>query len=168
LFEALHNEARVAEIKFQMARTVWKLGNRTRARRLLSEALGAANSAANDGLAVRVEAHIAWTDTEEGKYGAAKERLEQLLPRADRLADPIAQFAVRFALAKTLGSVEPTKSIELLKELATRLDVGVPRSDLAAVYNELSKVLGAQGRTDEALAYAQRAYATTTAAKGGG
>jgi tetratricopeptide (TPR) repeat protein len=166
LFDALHNESRVAEIKFQTARTLWAVGNRSRAREVLADALSTAAGAGNEGLRIRIEAHMAWADAQEERYEAARERLEELWPRADRLNNPETTFAVRFTLARTVKTTDPSRAIEILRNLASALEAQSARSNLAMVYNELSKVLGAQGRSDEALTYAQRAYARTTA-KGG-
>ena len=167
LFDALHNKARVAEIRFQTGRTLRALGNKTRAEEVLGEALRAAREAGSEPLAVRIEAFIGLTEAQDGRYGEARERLEQLVSRADRVDDPGAQFAARFALAKTLTNVDPEHSVSLLRELARVLEERAAATDLADVYDELSKALGKQGRSEEALAYAQRAYATSLHAKGG-
>ena len=165
LFESLKNEARVAEIRFQTARALWALGNRTRARAVFDEALQAAGAAGSEVLAIRIETQIAWSDSREGQHEKALVRLESLLSRVERLDDATAQFAVRFALAKTLTELDPARAVALLRELAKSLEKRGPAPELADVFNELSKALGRQGFSEEALVYSQRAYATK--AKGG-
>ena len=109
---------------------------------------------------------MAWSDVQDGKGVEARVRLEQLIPRADK-AEPEAQFAVRFALAKTLSEAEPARAVEMLRDLAASLEQRSASSAVADVYDELSKALARQGLSEEALAYAQRAYATSLHAKGG-
>lgn len=166
LFESLNNQARVAEIKFQTARALRALGNRKRAAEVLADALHRASAAGNESLAIRVEAFMAWSDVQDGNGSGARARLEELVPRADK-AEPEAQFAVRFALAKTLTELEPARAVEILRELAASLEQRSAPSAVADVYDELSKALARQGLSEEALAYAQRAYATSLQAKGG-
>ncbi len=167
LFEALHNQSRVAEIRFQTARTLRALGNKTRAAQVLDDALSAARAARNEALEIRIEVFMGLNAAQEGEYAEAQRRLEQLLPRAETLGNPRAEFAVRFGLAKTLTNVDPTRSATLLRGLANELEGRAATEDLADVYDELSKALARQGQSEEGLVYAQRAYAISQQAKGG-
>ena len=167
LFEALHNQSRVAEIRFQTARTLRALGNKSRASEMLDGALSAANTAGDGSLAIRIEAFIGLATAQDGDSASAVRRLEELVPRADLAADPRARFATRFALAKILTTVDPPRSEALLRELAGNLEGKGATSELADVYDELGRALSSQGRSEEAVVFAQRAFAASQHAKGG-
>jgi tetratricopeptide (TPR) repeat protein len=167
LFEALHNQDWVSEIRFQTARTLRALGNKSRASAVLQEALSAAQASGNDSLAIRIEVFMGVTAAQDGDNANALRRLEQLDQRADAVEDPRARFAVRFGLAKVLAIMEPARAALLLKNLAAQLEKTGATEELGDVLDELSKALGRQGQADEALAYAQRAYALSQKAKGG-
>lgn len=167
LFEALHNQSRVAEIRFQTARTLRALGNKTRAAEVLQDALRTAQAAGNEPLAIRIEVFMGLMAAKEGDTAEALRRLEQLDQRAVALDNPRAQFAVKFGLAKVLTTADPARSVSLLKSLAAGLEKSGVIEELGDVLNELSKALGRQGHTEEALIYAQRAYAISHRAKGG-
>lgn len=168
LFEAIHNRSRVAEIRFQMARTLWAIGNRSKAHAVAEEALTAAGDAGNEVLALRIEGFVGMCEAEAGSLDRAVRRLELLIDRADSLGDPRSRFTARFALAKVLAESDPAKAERTLRATAEVLSVVPPNDDLADVYEELSKALTRQGRTEEALLYAQRAYETTRRAQKGG
>ena len=167
LFDAIHNQGRVADIRFVMARTLKAMGNRARAEEVLAEATTAAEKTGNESLAIRIEAFRAQSDTESGNYESARSRLEGLLPRAERHPDPHVMMFVRFALAQALIELDPRRAEAMLREMAGEFEGTTATGNLADVYNELSNVLARQGRSDEALRYSQMAYATNQGSKKG-
>ena len=168
LFDAIRNRSRVAEIRFQMARTIRALGNMSRAAVVAEEALSAANDAGNPLLGIRIEAFIGICEAEAGALDRATERLERIIERADELGELHPRFVARFALAKAISRADPVRAERILRETEDLLRAAPPGDDLADIHEELSQVLTLQGRTEEALAYAQRAYATARQAQKGG
>ncbi|MGH2378846.1 MAG: tetratricopeptide repeat protein [Candidatus Limnocylindria bacterium] len=168
LFDSIHNRLRVAEIRFQLARTLWALGNRAKAVAVGHEALGSAAEADHPVLAMRIEGFIGLCEASTGALDAAVARLENLIAKADQLGEPRSRFSARFALAKALGESDPARSEGILRETEALLGGSAAGDDLADVYEELSRVLTLQGRTDEALGYAQRAYKTVRRSQKGG
>jgi Flp pilus assembly protein TadD len=64
--------------------------------------------------------------------------------------------------------VDAVRSEQLLRQLASALEKTSASIDLADVYDELGKALRRQGRAEEAVAYAQRAFEAGLKAKKGG
>ncbi len=168
LFESINNRTRVAEIRFQEARTLIFLGNRQRAEELLQSSVDAATAAGNEPLAIRIEAFRGLSKALEGKAREAIGILEPLVARADATTNERARFVARFTYARVLAKVEPARGIELLKEVARDLETTGARPDLGQVYDELGKVLARQGLSEESVQYARRAYETTLGEKKGG
>lgn len=167
LFEAIHNRSRVAEIRFQTARTLREVGNRTRAAALTDEALRSATDAGNEALVARIHAFAALSEAEDGQLREATARLDRAIARADQIRDIRSRFVTRFALAKVLAESDLKRSESLLRETASLVERG-GAPELAEVYEELSKVLSRQGRADEALSYAQRAIKAKKDSQRGG
>lgn len=168
LFDAIHNSLRVAEIRFQLARTLWELGSRTKALSVAHEALAAAVDAGHEVLGLRIEAFIGMSEANTGAIREGVGRLEKLVSRADALGDPRSRFSARFALATTLAAKEPSRAEQILRETEAVLGGPAAGDYLATVYQELSKVLTLQGKTAEALDYSQKAYAIARRAQKGG
>jgi len=168
LFDAIHNRLRVAEIRFQLARTLWELGNRTKALTVAHEALEASVEAGHEVLGIRIEAFIGVSEASTGAVDGGIGRLEKLVSRADTLGDPRSRFSARFALARTVTERDPSRAEKILRETEAVLGGPAAGDDLATVYQELSKVLTLQGRTAEALDYSQRAYEIARHAQKGG
>ena len=166
LFDALRNIARVAEIRFQAARTLRALGNRARASTMLRDALAAASSAGNESLAIRIQAFAGLAQAQDGDVEGASARLDDLVRRLKGVDDPQARFAAQFAHAKVVAEVALERGVAALKTLATALEDKGPSPELADVYDELGKVLSRQGRADQGVIYAQKAYAMTFKRKG--
>ena len=158
LFEAIQNRSRVAEIRFQMARTLRALGNKSRAREVLEEAATAAREAGTEQLLIRIEAFAGLAQSQDGQTAQAIERLSELVKQADDLSQPGPRFTARFALAKVVAEVRPEEAEKLLRETASFFEPLSASDDLADLYGELSKVLARRGLAEEALDYARRAY----------
>ncbi len=165
LFESIKNRSRVAEIRFQTARALRSLGNKTKANDMLAQAIDAAEDAGNEPLAVRIEAFRGWCVAEDGQRSEALAVLEPLLRRADATCNDRTRFVARFTYAKVLVVDEPARATNMLKEIAKDLEGRGAGPDLAQVYDELGKALDRQGLSEESVAYAQRAYATGLNAK---
>lgn len=168
LFEALSNRTWVAEIRFQTARTLRSLGNRARAAERLAEAREAAVAAGNNALLIKIEVFTSQTQAEDGEVEAAIARAEGIVPIADASGDPRLRFIARFVLARSLAIADSPRAEVMLRDLVRSLSETDAASDLAQVHDELSLLLARHGRAEEALAFAQRAYAAGLKAKRGG
>lgn len=161
LFERLNNETRVAEIRFETARTLHALGNKRRAAELLTSALEMARSTGASSLVVRLEVFAADLTAQEGDLSTARQTLEALLPRADASPDPRAGVVARLVLARVLAESDPPEAERILRQLADQLTNMSASDDLAEVYDRLSGLMARQGRSDEGLAFARQAYSTS-------
>jgi tetratricopeptide (TPR) repeat protein len=168
LFDSINNQSSLAEIRFQMARTLREIGNKRRAAELLTEAAQTATSAGNQVSAIKIEAFAALAQAQDGDYDGAIQRLQKLVPIAAATENPRLMFVATFSLAKSLTDVQPARSEAILRELMQSLEKSGSSPELAAVYDELGRALSGQGRTEEAITYAQRAYAARSTSKRGG
>ena len=165
LFESLNNRVRVAEIRFQAGRTLRSLGNRSRASEVLTQAGEEARACGEIALLARIEVFASQAQLEDGDPQGAISRLAALLSTIEAVEDPRVVFAARFVLARAHIDVDIERAEAMLRELATP---GGAKSDLADVYSVLSTVLARQGKADEALVFAQRAYVAGLDSKKGG
>jgi tetratricopeptide (TPR) repeat protein len=168
LFESLNNRSWVAEIKFETARTLYRLGNRTKAKQILAEALDVAATAGNEASRIKIQVFAAQADLEDGRPQAAVARAEAIVPEAESTGDPRLVFVARFVLARALASIDPARAERLLRQLAQSLNGADAPLHRSEVYDELGRLLAGQGRAEEALAFAQQAYAAELKSKRGG
>lgn len=166
LFDQLRNRDRVATLKFETGRALRAIGNRMRADEVLAAAIEAATDAGAESLAIRIEAFIANAIAEDGDPATARSRLEGLLDRADGCEDPLAALTVRMAFARLIASNDERGAENVLLDLVKILKTRGAADDLEAVYDLLGKILDAQGRSQEALRYAQLAYEMSQRGKG--
>lgn len=168
LFEAIRNRARVAEIRFQTARALRALGNRTKASAVLVGAGDLARAANARELAVRIEAFEAFSWAEDGESERGAKQLRALVSEADEAGLDAARFVARLALGKVLALQDPAEAKKVLTAAVALVEQSETTGDVAEAYDELSRVSARQGLSDEALAYANKAYRAASVSRKGG
>jgi tetratricopeptide (TPR) repeat protein len=157
LFESIRNRSRVAQIRFQRARSLLAVGHQGKAMETFREAERLASAAENPVLETWIAMTASLAQVEAGEEAAGIAGLRSAHARAGVLRDPALGVAAAIGLARGIKKVDATEAEQVLRDAINMLQ-DRPSPELGEMYAELSDVLSRRGLAEEALGYSRRAF----------